>query len=241
MSCVVLGKFPKLHSIYLSSNGMLMVPHRTVVRWCKMNSVLPGRHLTLPKGQKYTHIYACRKTKDSPLSFPCQIRYALYGTNPKAQQQVGLLRKVTCLVTTFSFSGPSTKQFGSLAIKDLPAFSSCMPQLAGICTCLLFPVNRKRVWYDLKYFCVQGNWEAPFWVYPQAALAVPSSSLSRAVHRRMMGLNLPHRCLGNTFGRSRVYANQASTSFPRICMGTCSLGLKVGEEEKREDCWGDFH
>lgn len=85
MSCVVLGKFPKLHSIYLSANGMLMVPHRTVVRWCKMNSVLPGKHLTLPKGQKYTHMYACRKTTNSPLSFLCQIRCALYGTNPKVQ------------------------------------------------------------------------------------------------------------------------------------------------------------
>lgn len=33
-------------SILLSS-GMVTVPHRMVVRWCKMNPVLPGKHLLL--------------------------------------------------------------------------------------------------------------------------------------------------------------------------------------------------
>lgn len=81
MSCVVLGKFPNLHYIYLSSDGMLMVPHRTEMVQDELSATWQAPN-TLPEGQKHMRMEEKPRTV---FSFPCQIRCALYGTNPKSQ------------------------------------------------------------------------------------------------------------------------------------------------------------
>lgn len=63
MSCVVLGKFPNLHYIYLSSDGMLMVPHRTEMVQDELSATWQAPN-TLPEGQKHMYTYAWRKTMD---------------------------------------------------------------------------------------------------------------------------------------------------------------------------------
>lgn len=55
MSCVVLGKFPNLHYIYLSSDGMLMVPHRTEMVQDELSATWQAPN-TLPEGQKHMHM-----------------------------------------------------------------------------------------------------------------------------------------------------------------------------------------
>ena len=52
MSCVVLGKFPNLHYIYLSTDGMLMVPHRTEMVQDELSATWQAPN-PLPEGQKH--------------------------------------------------------------------------------------------------------------------------------------------------------------------------------------------
>jgi hypothetical protein len=133
-------------SIYLSSDGMMMVPHRTAVRWCKMNPVLPGKHLMFSLRARNTciriHVERAGTVLSAFLQLPISDKMCTFPDKFYDIVVSGVTGKGHmsghCFLILKSFLP------WSLVSGRLPAFSACMPQRADICTCLLIPMNAKR-------------------------------------------------------------------------------------------------